>query len=169
MIHIVARVLVGLLLATSGISKLLNFKWFVDVFRGYRILPDSLASIAACMLIGAEMVIGVTLLAGFHIRDFAGLSILLFGGFSTAVLINLLRGRFELPCGCSGFYRRRRIGWNLLARNAGLAGMSLLAIPDLFKGIPPALVLLVLSVAVLSIGFVSRAKTKSVARFPAFP
>lgn len=45
--------------------------------------------------------------------------------YAAAIGINLLRGRLELDCGCSGFGRERRISPLLLARNGLLALLSL--------------------------------------------
>lgn len=49
------------------------------------------------------------------------------GSVATAVGVKLSQGKFNIPCGCNGFLKRARIGWQIVFRNAGLVGLISLA------------------------------------------
>jgi hypothetical protein len=46
--------------------------------------------------------------------------------YATAIAANLIRGRSELPCGCTG-RQSEPISWSLVLRNGGLICLCLIA------------------------------------------
>lgn len=44
----------------------------------------------------------------------------------SAISVNLAKGRFEIDCGC-GFWGKSKIGWHLVLRNLGFAGLAIVS------------------------------------------
>jgi hypothetical protein len=105
--------------------KLLDFGWFVHTLAEYRLLPAALAPAAAGVLALAETAVAIGLVAP-QSRGAAAMAgcvlLLVYGG---AVAVNLLRGRSRIECGCGG--AGEGLSWVLVARNAVLAGLALIA------------------------------------------
>ncbi len=97
---------------------------FVTTLKAYRLLPDELSLIAAYTLIAAELVTACALLVN---SDFGSISAAgLLAIYALAMLVNLLRGRRDVDCGCSGPYVRQTLSGWLIARNIGLIAVALL-------------------------------------------
>jgi len=96
------------------------------------LLPMTAVPTSAVLLIGLEFFSG----AGILIKRSFPISALFAAGlfflFGSAVAVNLLRGRRELPCGCFG-KKGTPISWHLVARDILLAVASLLA-TEFFSG-----------------------------------
>jgi len=97
---------------------------FVTTLKAYRLLPDGLALIAAYALIAAELVAAFALLVNSVFGSIAAVSLLAI--YALAILVNLLRGRRDIDCGCSGPYVRQTLSGWLIARNIGLIAVALL-------------------------------------------
>jgi Methylamine utilisation protein MauE len=54
--------------------------------------------------------------------------IALLGLFTGAIVINLVRGRTDIDCGCFGPALRQRLSWWLLPRNGALFGLLAIAL-----------------------------------------
>lgn len=130
MIHVglYARVIEGVLLLSAGVSKLLAFEWFISVLKKYHIFPAKLAKPIGVLIILAEVLFGVFFLWGIFLRWTVFAGVVLFVSFMLAVLTNLIRGRFDLECGCLGFRKGSKIGWHLLVRNLGFCGLAMLSL-----------------------------------------
>ena len=120
----------ALLFAVSSWSKLRDRAAFAGVVADYRLVPETLAGPLALAIPFVEAVVALALLledTRFTAAAWAGGLIVM---FSLAVLINLLRGRTHIDCGCFGAAFRQRIGWGLLARNAVLlAAVAYVGLP----------------------------------------
>lgn len=124
MFILASRLGVGMFLAVSALSKALNFAWFVKTLGRYHLAPESLRRPIACLTIGAESTCGVMLTVGIATTLASYAAFVLLSMFTIAVVINLIRGRYDLECGCSGFGKGTRIGWILVCRNGGLACLA---------------------------------------------
>ena len=119
-------VLACIFIGTGG-SKLLAIDEFVGVVANYRLLPQSLARPFALSLPFIEIAAGVGILLT-PIRVIAALIVaLLLLAFSTAIAVNLIRGRTFIDCGCFRIRSRRPISWGLVIRNIVMLGFVLLA------------------------------------------
>ncbi len=135
------RLLLGLILLSVGVSKLLRHRQFQQGIQDYKVVPPvlearlALSAVLSYALPLAELVAGLGLLSGLLLMPAALLTLALFLLFSGAILINLLRGRRDLSCHCGGALGDHRISWWLVARNGLLIASIVFLLftpPDLF-------------------------------------
>lgn len=124
----VSRWVVGTILLVGSLTKLSNFEWFTQVVQKYHLTPRRGQSVLALVIIGAELITGCLLLSGRFLPWSAYFACALFGIFIVAILINLIRRKSDIPCGCNGLRKETRISWYLISRNFGLIGLTLLAV-----------------------------------------
>ncbi len=108
----------------SAFGKLRDRRAFVSIVLDYHILPKRWARRFAAVLPWLEMAVGLMLLLGLSTRIAAALSGLLLLTFIVAMGVNLLRGRKDLNCGCSGARQHQKISGRLILRNAILLLLS---------------------------------------------
>ncbi|MCU9953892.1 methylamine utilization protein MauE [Burkholderia sp. BKH01] len=110
---------------------------FRHALAGYRLLPDALTAPVAFAIPLAEAVCAAALLfPDTRVAGAIGL-IALLAVFAAGLAINLLRGRTDIECGCSGFTAARAdaprgIGWLHVGRVLLLAALAATALvaPD---------------------------------------
>jgi uncharacterized membrane protein YphA (DoxX/SURF4 family) len=115
----------GLLWVTAAWSKLRDRGGLQQTLVSYQLLPPCLAPTLSRLLPCLEMLIGLGLLlpATRSIAALTTTALLLVYGLAMA--INLLRGRFELECGCNPG-TDQLISWSLVLRNVVLGAASLM-------------------------------------------
>ena len=123
----VLRLALAALWLRAGWHKGRDPRAFRAALAEYRLLPAPLVPAAAALLGLAELALALALLvpAGAAAAAQASAALLLL--YAAAMAINLARGRRDLDCGCTGPAAARPLGGELLARNALLAAVSLLA------------------------------------------
>jgi uncharacterized membrane protein YphA (DoxX/SURF4 family) len=126
-IHLLSRFVVAALLATSAIAKWADLRWFATVVASYRVTPRKLSGLTALVVAASETTISVLLFSGqlAVLASWAAFGLVTI--FSGVVVLNLLRGRNDLECGCSGPKARTRISWSGVVRNVGIAQLCLLS------------------------------------------
>lgn len=116
---------VGAVLLVAGLPKIRDRERMVRVVRGYKMLPDGMASVVGTVLPWAEVALGVALVFGVAPAVAGPVAALLFVAFFTGLAVNLIRGRRDLDCGCFAFGggadEIEHIGWWHAARAAALA------------------------------------------------
>ena len=117
------RFVLGTVFALAGLAKLPRRAKFEEAVRGYRLVPERLASPIARWLPVVELAAGTLLLLGLATAPVAALLGAFLVFFAGAVAINLARGR-AIDCGCYGAGPARTIGWPTLVRNLGLLAMA---------------------------------------------
>ena len=118
---------------TGAWQKLRDPALFHANVENYRLLPDGLAWPAAILLPLWELAAGVLVLFDPVRTGGAVLAIGLLAIVTTAVAINLLRGRTEIDCGCGslgGHVGDQTLSWGLAARNALLAFAAVLILRE---------------------------------------
>lgn len=150
----------------SGVSKISNRQQFLLVVKAFHILPARVTPIFSTVVPWLEVFVGGALLLGIRTTLSAALAGFLLSCFTAAIVINLLRGRTELDCGCFGRSHNKKIGVGLVIRNAALIVLSCyvatysngyFALESLFASRfanmtgPPLLGLLLLALAVASL------------------
>ena len=123
---------VALVLLVSAAQKWRDLGAFEDALADYALLPVPWLGPTARLLPATETAAGLGLLF-VQLRSFgallAGAVLALVTG---AIVINLLRGRADIDCGCGGFEDEQHLSWALVARNAVLlllVGASVAAAP----------------------------------------
>ena len=100
-----------ILLAVTGVAKLLDMDGFADVVSSYQSLPAMLVPPAAWLLALGELVLAGWLLARYRTRLAALTVVLLHLMYLGWLLVALLRG-LQLPnCGCFGVFWARPLTW----------------------------------------------------------
>jgi MFS superfamily sulfate permease-like transporter len=153
-----SRLAVGVLLLLASVSKLLIFPEFVKTIGEFEIVPRRFATAGAWLIVFLELLTAIFFLGRIQLRFATYSAIALVSGFTAAIIINLVRGRFNLQCGCFTFWKKSKIGWHLLFRNLGLAGLAVLCnLPDHpVRGLLPA-ILFVLFLAFTTVPLISSA------------
>jgi len=118
---------------TGAWQKLRDPALFRANVENYRLLPDGLAWPAAILLPVWELAAGVLVLFDPTRTAGALLSIGLLSVVTAAVVINLLRGRTEIDCGCGslgGHVGDQTLNWGLATRNVLLMVAALLTLRE---------------------------------------
>ncbi|MCO5102167.1 MAG: methylamine utilization protein MauE [Burkholderiaceae bacterium] len=115
----------ALVLAIGAWSKLADLDAFAAALERYRLLPLALARVVAFALPFVEALAAALLVVPSMRNPGAALAGALLTLVTSAVAINLLRGRVDIDCGCGG--PGQRLSWRLVARNAVLLGACALA------------------------------------------
>lgn len=111
--------------AAAALTKLRAAEAFAAVVANYRILPPTLAAVAAHLLPIVELAAAIGLVWPPTRAVAAGLAGLLLLAFAGAMAINLQRGRRDIDCGCYVGLLRQRLAWPLVVRNLMLATAAL--------------------------------------------
>lgn len=130
-IELVLRVALALLLGTGAVQKARDLASFRTAIAGYELLPERVSAAAAFVFAVAEAALAVALLApaAFGVREVALVAAtLLFAVYGAAISINLVRGRREIDCGCSGPAARIPLSGWLVARNVALVAAALVCL-----------------------------------------
>lgn len=133
--RIFLRLLLGLILLSVAVSKLVHPRRFQRGIQDYQLIATSLDAklafsvvLAWCISI-AELVAGLGLISGFLLVPTTVLACVLFVAFSVAISVNLVRGRHDLSCHCGGALGEHRISWWLVGRNSlFIAGLVVLLV-----------------------------------------
>lgn len=115
----------GVVLLTASAHKLRDIPAFRAAVAEYRLLPEAVAGLAAVLLVLVEVGAALALLVPIDARPAAALAAALLALYTSAIAINLARGRRDLDCGCAGPARRQPIGGALVARNLVLLAAAL--------------------------------------------
>ena len=115
------KVIIGLVFAISSISKLQDIEKFVEVIRGFRLLPEPLLRSCAILFLLCEMAV-VPLLFVWPMLAFLLATILLIA-FSAALASVILR-KIQTPCNCFGS-SQQLVSVADLIRNGGFLACAL--------------------------------------------
>lgn len=150
---VAVRMLVGLLLLSSGLFKAVDFGGFCLAVRGYGLVGRRAASsIVAAIVVSAECVLGGALILGWLPRLSGVMAVGMLFAFSLAGLLAVMRGHANAKCGCKLFGGNDRIGWQLWVRNISFVCFllpSVRALPNRYVAVILSLgaVLIILGVA----------------------
>lgn len=97
--HILLRIILGVIFLWASYDKILEPESFARVISNYRILPDMLLNSVAFVLPWLEAVCGVMLITGYMVTGAAFIVNLLMMIFILALLISSYRG-IDISCGC---------------------------------------------------------------------
>lgn len=123
-----ARATLAIVFLVAAWQKLHELEVFEAALANYRLLPEALLAPAARALPAFELATGLALvIAPFSaLGGLAALALLLL--VTGAVVINLLRGRRDVGCGCGGIEDEQMLSWALVVRNTVLIMLALVAL-----------------------------------------
>ncbi len=128
----------ALIFAVSAVMKLIDLNEFQGAVENYRIVPEQLSGLIAGAVPIAELAGASGLLLPATHRGAAMLLAMLLIGFTASIVINLLRGRRNIDCGCFGPALRQQLSWWLPARNLALIAMlAIMLIPAATRPLAP--------------------------------
>lgn len=120
----------GLLLLLAAVHKLSSLRKFRSTLAAYELLPEMLISPVSILLPIIETLLGVAWLLAIQPVFVALASAVLLAGYTSGIIINLLRGRIHIDCGC-GTVRNagsdQQLSWGLVLRNSLLITAALTA------------------------------------------
>ena len=116
----------ALLLTLAATQKLRRWRELAAIVENYRIVPATLAPVAATFVTLCELSGSLLLLLPATRSAGATAAALLFTAYAAAIALNLIRGRTHIDCGCVGASKRRSIGAWMVWRNGTLAAAAAL-------------------------------------------
>ena len=120
----------GLLFLLAAVHKLTGLHEFRAALTAYELLPGALIAPISIFVPICEALLGVAWLLAIQPEFVALGSAALLGAYTSAISINLLRGRIHIDCGCgmaSAAGRDQQLSWGLVARNVVLIVAALMA------------------------------------------
>ena len=126
--------LLGWVLLDAGLGKLRDPVLTAAHIDDYRLLPEGAGVWLARPLGVCEVALALFLLAPFTRVPALIIAAALIGVYGAAMSINLLRGRRDIDCGCSGAGQAQRLSLALPFRNALLMAAAFVA--ALSPGVP---------------------------------
>jgi uncharacterized membrane protein YphA (DoxX/SURF4 family) len=120
----VFRTGLGAICLLAGAEKLRAPRGFFQGVKQYGIVRPQLAPLVGGVLIGAELVIGLLLVAGLVPALSALAAIVLFGAFAVALAVNLAHEN-TAPCHCFGASEVEKISPVALIRALALEGIAI--------------------------------------------
>jgi hypothetical protein len=124
----------ALLFAFAAIEKLRDREMFLFQLDEYRLLPRALVPIVGPLIIAAEMLTAILLLLHTPVYGVIAGSLLL-GVYGLGILINLLRGRTWMDCGCLGSDGEGLSYWLVLRNLVLLAALVLVLAPTIDRSL----------------------------------
>lgn len=126
-LSLTARWIVAFIFASAAWHKLQAPRVFTATLENYRLLPSALLVPVAVLVIAGEIFATVGLVAGIGTAGLVAAGLLSL--YTAAIAVNLIRGRRDIDCGCSGITIRQTLSPWLLVRNLGLFAVALLTLP----------------------------------------
>ena len=123
-----AALALSVIFASAASHKLRKPRWFRRQVEEYRLAPTFLTPAIAIGLPAAELLIAIGLLWPTNRQTAASVALVLIAAYALAIGINLLRGRHDMDCGCSGPALRQPLHPMLLLRNFFLGVLALSAL-----------------------------------------
>ncbi len=138
------------MLLSAGLIKLTRPARFIEELADYEILPRWLIRPAGAVIIALELTVGCAAIAPATRAAGCAAAIVLLAAFTSAVVVNLIRGRATIACACFG-RSSQRLSWLLPARNGVLAALAAAGISGADSLLPTVAGVLVVGLAMLCV------------------
>ncbi|MGE8547325.1 MauE/DoxX family redox-associated membrane protein [Alcaligenes sp. Marseille-Q7550] len=116
----------AVLMGLGALDKLRHFGLFEAAVGGYRLLPETLLRPFSVAFVAGEALAAPLLLWPASRQAGAALALAVLAVASAGIVLNLLRGRRDVDCGCSGLGESSAgLSWWLVGRNALLVLLAL--------------------------------------------
>lgn len=137
-LHRILAVALGGIFLYAAHDKVLDPRPLVTIIWGYRLIPPELTNLIAIYMPWMELLVGLGLITGIGRRAAAGWATILLVFFTTALLINAVRG-INVACGCfSTSAQDVQNAWLLALRDVPmLAAAILLTFYPPRRSLPP--------------------------------
>lgn len=111
------RLCIGSIFIGTFIDKIQNFISHMGVVRSYRIVPENILRPLVYVEITLELIIGIGMILGIMVNFMNLIAAFLLSLYAFAMIVNLIRGNYDLSCGCGGILGDSKISWKLVIRN----------------------------------------------------
>ena len=119
------RLLVGIILLTTGVGKLLDMPGFIQVIQTYKALPPLFVPVLAVLMVLIELRLAEMLLLGRNLILASGVATALHIFFIGWAGVALLRG-LDIPnCGCFGVFFARPLTPQTIVEDIVMAALCL--------------------------------------------
>jgi hypothetical protein len=133
-VHVTVRLGLSLLLLWAANHKRRDVAGFRSALASYQLLPATWIGPCAIGLIVAEIGVTAGLWLPGLVRSAGVAAAGLFTVYAVAIVINLLRGRRDIDCGCAGGAGDRPLSGALVLRNGVLVSAAgMVALPTLAR------------------------------------
>jgi Methylamine utilisation protein MauE len=129
----VGRLVMAFIFAMAALHNMRDWTTYTAILRDYKILPRPAATFAACVFPPLSLVTAVILVIPAATLVGAGVGLAQMNVFTLAILINLLRGRIYIDCGCGGS-KGQRLSIGLIVRNLVLVALLVAALLSPTRG-----------------------------------
>ena len=120
-----ANYCVALLFLFACYGKVRSFGVFRATLSDYELVPGALVGLSAISIVVLELAIGFgALFRSFAAPVMAAAAVLLLL-YAAAIGVNLVRGRRDIDCGCTGPATQQLLSGWLILRNTGLAALAI--------------------------------------------
>jgi uncharacterized membrane protein YphA (DoxX/SURF4 family) len=114
-----ARCVLGVVFVFASIEKIAAPEAFAISVEAYRILPLPVINLFALLVPWLELLCGLFLMAGHHLRGSSLVASILLAGFTLAILSAMARG-LNIDCGCFGAAYQTPVTWTRIFEDLGL-------------------------------------------------
>ena len=123
-----ARFGIATLFVSAAISKARNYSIFRATLLDYQLVPKQLLGFVAALVLTIEFLVVVSVFSGAFAPIGMQIAAVLLLMYGAAIGANLLRGRRDIDCGCTGpAVRQSLTGW-LVIRNIALSMIAIVGI-----------------------------------------
>jgi len=116
----------GTVFIVASIDKITAPDAFAASVVAYQLLPYSLVNLFALIVPWIELICGVYLVAGVHVRASSSILSILIGIFIVAIISALLR-ELKIDCGCFGKEHATPVRWMKVLEDVGLLVLGALS------------------------------------------
>ena len=121
---LIIRIILMYVFLSTSLSKLNKMDQHILTVKEYNLLPNRFVRFFSILEVYFELSVGLFLLLGLFPGITSGIAVVLLLIFTSAISINLLRGRNNISCGCGGIAGNHQISWILVFRNLLLGFMA---------------------------------------------
>ncbi len=117
-IYTLLTISLGWMFLFSSFSKFSNLRNHFIIIKNYDIVSESQAKFFSRIDPSFELVASIMMILGIYTKYALLLVLLLITLYSISIVINLLKGRTNIECGCGGLLGSHNLSWKLIYRNA---------------------------------------------------
>jgi hypothetical protein len=121
------RITLGLVFASSGVSKLANMDGFRTALETFGLPPARVTNLIARIIVLAELAVAAALLVGVAVEGALIAVLVLLTVFTVALARSLVQGR-RVVCRCFGELSTRPASWGAVLRNILLLASGVTAL-----------------------------------------
>lgn len=109
------RIFISTIFFSTSLNKIFNFTEHIVILKEYKLFPNKHIKAFALTGVCVELIGALLFIIGYVSGALILLMLLML--FSLGIILNLVRGRKHIDCGCGGLLGEKQISWQLVFRN----------------------------------------------------